>query len=141
MAKRWSAEDIRDLKTLAQNYSVQAIAEKMDRTVGGVAFKAHQLGLPLKARSRATDPESTDFDWTESDYRPPASDNATDAKPASDTAADATPAALEARFGSDAASAASLAGAVGIQRMGGEDAHADQGEDSCRELDHCPASR
>jgi hypothetical protein len=28
-------------------------------------------------------------------------------------------------------SAASLAGAVGIQRMGGEDAHADQGEDSC----------
>jgi hypothetical protein len=131
MAKRWSAEDIRDLKTLAQNYSVQAIAEKMDRTVGGVAFKAHQLGLPLKARSRATDPESTDFDWTESDNRPPASDNA----------ADATPAALEARFGSDAASAASLAGAVGIQRMGGEDAHADQGEDSCRELDHCPASR
>ena len=56
MAKRWSAGDIRDLKTLAQNYSVQAIAEKMDRTVGGVAFKAHQLGLPLKARSRATDP-------------------------------------------------------------------------------------
>jgi hypothetical protein len=48
MAKRWSAEDIRDLKTLAQEYSVQAIAEKMDRTVGGVAFKAHQLGLPVK---------------------------------------------------------------------------------------------
>ena len=54
MAKRWSAEDIRDLETLAQEYSVQAIAEKMDRTVGGVAFKAHQLGLPLKARSQAT---------------------------------------------------------------------------------------
>ena len=48
MAKRWGAEDIRDLKTLAREYSVQAIAEKMDRTVGGVAFKAHQLGLPLK---------------------------------------------------------------------------------------------
>jgi hypothetical protein len=59
MAKRWSAEDIRNLRTLAQEYSVQAIAEKMDRTVGGVAFKAHQLGLPLKARSRATDPEPT----------------------------------------------------------------------------------
>jgi hypothetical protein len=44
MARRWSAEDIEDLKTLAQNYSVQAIAEKMDRSVGGVAFKAHQLG-------------------------------------------------------------------------------------------------
>jgi hypothetical protein len=31
MAKRWSAEDIRNLRTLAQEYSVQAIAEKMDR--------------------------------------------------------------------------------------------------------------
>ena len=51
MAKRWSAEDIRNLKTLAQKHSVQGIAEKMDRTVGGVAFKAHQLGLRLKARS------------------------------------------------------------------------------------------
>ena len=61
MAKRWSAEDIRDLKTLAQRYSVQAIAEKMDRSVGGVSFKAHQLGLPLKERSRATDPEPADF--------------------------------------------------------------------------------
>jgi hypothetical protein len=74
MAKRWSAEDIRDLKTLAQKYSVQAIAEKMDRTVGGVAFKAYQLGLPLKARSRATAPEPADFNWTEKDNRPPASD-------------------------------------------------------------------
>jgi hypothetical protein len=74
MAKRWSAEDIRDLKTLAQKYSVQAIAEKMDRTVGGVAFKAYQLGLPLKARSHATDPEPTDFNWTGNDSRPPASD-------------------------------------------------------------------
>ena len=74
MAKRWSAEDIRDLKTLAPKHSIQAIAEKMDRTVGGVTFKAHQLGLPVKARSRAADPESTDFNWTESDNRPPASD-------------------------------------------------------------------
>ena len=74
MANRWSAEDIRDLKTLAQKYSVQAIAEKMDRTVGGVAFKAHQLGLPLKARSRATGPEPADLDWTERDNRPRASD-------------------------------------------------------------------
>ena len=42
-----------------------------------------------------------------------------------------TPAALAAKFGSDAVSAASLAGAVGVQRMGGEDAHADQSEDTC----------
>ena len=61
MAKRWSAEDVRDLKTLAQRYSVQAIAEKMDRSVRGVSFKAHKLALPLKARSQATDPEPADF--------------------------------------------------------------------------------
>ena len=113
MAKRWSAEDVRELKTLARTYSAQAIAEKMDRTVGGVTFKAHQLGLPLKARSRATDPESTDLDRE----RP--------------RAASVTPAAVEVNFGADAVSAASLAGAVSIQRMGGEDAHADQGEDTC----------
>ena len=61
MAKRWSAEDIRDLETLAQEHSVQAIAEKIDRTVGGVAFKAHQLGLALKARSQATAREFADL--------------------------------------------------------------------------------
>ena len=70
MAKRWSDEDIRNLKTLAQKHSVQGIAEKMDRTVGGVAFKAHQLGLRLKARSGVTDPEPMDFSWTENGDRP-----------------------------------------------------------------------
>jgi len=73
MAKRWSAEDINDLKNLAQKYSVQAIAEKMDRTVGGVAFKAHQLGVQLKARS-ACEPEASGFGWTEGDKGQPASD-------------------------------------------------------------------
>ena len=70
MARRWSAEDISDLRNLARKYSAQAIAERMDRTVGGVTFKAHQLGL----RSQATDPELTDFNWTESHNRSPASD-------------------------------------------------------------------
>jgi hypothetical protein len=74
MAKRWSAEDIRDLKTLAQEHSVQAIAEKMDRTVGGVAFKAHQLGLPLKARSQVMDTDPRDFNRTGTGDRPAASD-------------------------------------------------------------------
>jgi hypothetical protein len=86
MAKRWSAEDIRDLKTLAQEYSVQAIAEKIDRTVAGVAFKAHQLGLPLKARSQATAREFADLNWTNSD--------------------NATACGLEAKFRFDAVSAA-----------------------------------
>ena len=85
----------------------------------GVSFKAHQLGLPLKARSRATDPASTDFNWTESEQI------------ACILTTGVTPAAVEPKFGPDAVSAASLAGAVGIQRMGGEDAHADQGEDTC----------
>ena len=74
MAKRWSAEDIRDLRTLAQKHSMQAIAEKMDRTVGGVAFKAHQLGLRLKARSGVTDSQPMDFNWTENGDSAPASD-------------------------------------------------------------------
>ena len=42
-------------------------------------------------------------------------------------AAEAAPAALRRSL----ASSASLVGAVGIQRMGGEDAHADEGEDTC----------
>lgn len=62
MAKRWSAEDIRDLKALALEYSAQAIAEKMDRSVGGVAFKAHQLGLSLKPRSRLADTDGLSLD-------------------------------------------------------------------------------
>jgi hypothetical protein len=64
MAKRWSVDDIDKLKNLARKYSVQAIAEKMDRTVGGVAFKAHQLGVPLKSRSQAADPGYLDFVWS-----------------------------------------------------------------------------
>ena len=80
MAKRWSAEDIGDLRILAQEYSVQAIAEKMDRTVGGVAFKAHQLGLPLRVRSRVTDPEPARFNWTGHNTLP-ASDEYTKATP------------------------------------------------------------
>ena len=66
MAKRWSAEDIDELRKLSQEYSVQAIAEKMDRTVGGVAFKAHQLGVPLKSRAQAADPSYPDLDWANS---------------------------------------------------------------------------
>lgn len=52
MARRWSSEDISNLKNLARSCSIQAIAENMDRTVGGVAFKAHQLGVTVKARSQ-----------------------------------------------------------------------------------------
>ena len=74
MAKRWSVDDIDKLKNLARKYSVQAIAEKMDRTVGGVAFKAHQLGVPLKSRSQAADPGYPDFGWANSGENQPAPD-------------------------------------------------------------------
>lgn len=74
MAKRWSTDDINELRNLAREYSAQAIAEKMDRSVGGVAFKAHQLGLPLKSRAQAADAGYIDFDWAGAGADRPASD-------------------------------------------------------------------
>lgn len=62
MARRWSLEDIRELEALARKYSIQTIAEKMDRSVGGVAFKAHQLGVPVRARSQITDLQATEVE-------------------------------------------------------------------------------
>jgi hypothetical protein len=41
MAKRWSAEDIRDLKTLAQKHSVQAIAAKMRPRLTSATEQSH----------------------------------------------------------------------------------------------------
>ena len=82
-----------------------------------MAFKAHQLGLLVRARSRATDPESTDFNWTESDNRPPSNEQPPMA------------AAVATKFSPDAVCAAGHAG--DIQRMGGETAYADQSEDTC----------
>jgi hypothetical protein len=60
MARRWSSEDVRDLKALARKYAVPTIAEKMDRSVGGVAFKAQQLGVPVKARSQISEVHTTE---------------------------------------------------------------------------------
>ncbi len=48
MGRRWTDEDVEDLKRMAKRYRVWQIAEKMDRTVGGVTFKAHTLKLPLR---------------------------------------------------------------------------------------------
>jgi hypothetical protein len=48
MARRWTEEDIEDLKRMAKRYQLPEIAEKLDRTVGGVAFKAHTLKLLLR---------------------------------------------------------------------------------------------
>ena len=70
MGKRWTCEEIDFLKNMAQKYPAHVIAERMDRTVGGVVFKAHQLRVGLKSRqsSEAIDePGSAGFDWTELD--------------------------------------------------------------------------
>jgi hypothetical protein len=64
MGKRWTDKDIDDLKRLAEHYPAQKIAEMLDRPVGGVAFKAHQLKLPLRRRN-SFDPGPAGFDWQE----------------------------------------------------------------------------
>jgi hypothetical protein len=55
MGKRWTDEDVDDLKELARKHPVPKIAEMMDRTVGGVLFKAHKLKVSLKTRTHEND--------------------------------------------------------------------------------------
>lgn len=76
MARRWTERDIKQLKTMAHRLSPPNIAEKMDRSVGGVVFKAHQLKLSLRTRANSAhevtpiDPGSAGFEWKK--FRPPA---------------------------------------------------------------------
>ena len=49
MGRRWTEQDVNELRHLAQRYSAPRIAELTDRTVGGVVFKAYQLKLPLRS--------------------------------------------------------------------------------------------
>jgi hypothetical protein len=64
MGRRWTEQDVSQLRQLAQRYSAPRIAELTDRTAGGVAFKAYQLKLPLRSsrrgieRQHAADPEA-----------------------------------------------------------------------------------
>ncbi len=51
MGKRWTEQDVDDLKRLAQQYPAYEIAEMLDRSVGGVTFKAHQLKVWLRPRN------------------------------------------------------------------------------------------
>ncbi len=48
MGRRWTEDDIEALKRMAKRYPIPEIAQKMDRTVGGVTFKAHTLKLSLR---------------------------------------------------------------------------------------------
>jgi hypothetical protein len=54
MGRRWTDQDIDNLKRMAKRYSAPRIAEMIDRTVGSVTFKAHQLKLSLRS-SRDTE--------------------------------------------------------------------------------------
>jgi hypothetical protein len=54
MGRRWTEQDIDDLKRMAQHYSAPQIAELTNRTVGGVVFKAYQLRLSLRSSRHAS---------------------------------------------------------------------------------------
>lgn len=56
MGRRWTEQDINELRRLSQRYSAPRIAELTDRTVGGVVFKAYQLKLPLRTSRHPEDP-------------------------------------------------------------------------------------
>lgn len=69
MGRRWTDQDIDNLKRMAKRYSASKIAELIDRTVGGVTFKAHQLKLSLRSsrdsegKSGSVDAGPAGFDW------------------------------------------------------------------------------
>jgi len=52
MGRRWTDEDVQKLRRLARRESAPKIAERLDRSVGGVVFKAHTLKLTLRARNQ-----------------------------------------------------------------------------------------
>jgi hypothetical protein len=49
MGRRWTEEDIDELKEMARHYRIPEIAEKIDRTVGSVVAKAHELKISLRS--------------------------------------------------------------------------------------------
>jgi len=67
MARRWTAEDLAKLESMAKHIPAVRIAEKLDRPVGGIVFKAHQLGLSLRTRAvrenPSLDPGPAGFEW------------------------------------------------------------------------------
>jgi hypothetical protein len=50
MGRRWTDQDIEQLKLMAPIHPAPTIAEMIDRTVGGVVFKANQLKVSLQSR-------------------------------------------------------------------------------------------
>ncbi len=56
MGRRWTDEDIEQLKGMAERYPASKIAELTDRTVGAITFKAHKLNLSLRSRRQLKSP-------------------------------------------------------------------------------------
>ena len=73
MGRRWTEQDISELRHLAQRYSAPRIAELTNRAAGGVAFKAHQLKLSLRSSHHDNEPgtgappEAPGTDWSAGD--------------------------------------------------------------------------
>jgi len=69
MGRRWTDEDIHELRRMAQRYPAPKIAELTNRSVGGVTFKAHQLQISVRPRGQESDqissanPGAAGFDW------------------------------------------------------------------------------
>jgi hypothetical protein len=55
MGKRWTDQDIETLKSMARSYPAHRIAEMIDRPLGGIVFKAHELNIALRHRGEISD--------------------------------------------------------------------------------------
>jgi hypothetical protein len=60
VGRRWTDQEIDDLKRMALLHPAPKIAELVDRTVGGVVFKAHQLKISLRSRRQIDIQEGSD---------------------------------------------------------------------------------
>jgi len=50
MGRRWTDQEIEELKRMALLHPAPKIADKIDRTVGGIVLKGHQLTVSLQSR-------------------------------------------------------------------------------------------
>jgi hypothetical protein len=66
MGRRWTDQEVLELKLLAQHHPARRIAELIDRTIGAVFFKAHTLKVALRTRSPAIDLPNAKADAGES---------------------------------------------------------------------------
>jgi hypothetical protein len=56
--RRWTADEVIKLKSLARKQRAADIAKELGRTVGATTVKAHALGLSLKVQREAQPSQS-----------------------------------------------------------------------------------